>query len=661
MFQLDREFVNNYRGRPVPFGWNGLGEVVFYRTYSRDDNPNVDGMESWTDVCERVINGMFLLQEQRVAKNKWNQEKAQESAREAFDMMWNMKWTPPGRGLFQMGTPFIMERGVVTALQNCGFISSKYIQQERGGFFSWVMERLMEGVGIGFDTRGAGLVDIFEPNREASISIRIEDSREGWAYSVRKLVDSYLLPGSPQVEFDYSLIRPKGERINGFGGIASGPEPLRTLHTNIRLVLDTRAHSGNPLSSTDITDICNMVGACVIAGNVRRSAEIAFGYPTDNAFLLLKDYDKNPGRMGYGWVSNNSIYSYKGMNYLPFAEQTWANGEPGFAWMENVHKFARMNGIPDERDQALGFNPCGEQPLEHRELCTLVEIFLPHIITKEELKRAVKYAYLYGKTVTLANDLVPDEISKEVMMRNRRIGLSFTGITQFIGKMGYDTYLDWIEAAYHWSGDYDTLYSQWLEIPTSIRRTSVKPSGTVSLVAGVTPGIHYNVEDRFHIRRVSLASNHPMLATLEASGYPIEQRVNDPDTMIVSFPVDAGPGVVSERDVTPEQQLQLAADTARVGVDNAISITVKFDKNKYTPADIARWAEWCEDKLKDVSFLPLAGEGGYEQAPYESISEEQYEKMNEKIRKIDVNTKLDMHEMDDKYCDGEACELPQSD
>ena len=115
MFNLAKSFVDEYRARPVAFGWGGLGEVVFYRTYSRDDNPYVNGREGWADVCERVINGMYQFQHHWALDTgvNWNPDKAQRSAREAFDLMFNMRWTPPGRGLWMMGTPFVMERGVV--------------------------------------------------------------------------------------------------------------------------------------------------------------------------------------------------------------------------------------------------------------------------------------------------------------------------------------------------------------------------------------------------------------------------------------------------------------------------------------------------------------------------------------------------------------------
>ena len=211
MFRLQKDFVDDYRQRPVKFGWNGLGEVVFYRTYSRKDNPNVNGQEGWADVCERAINGMYTFQREWCTNRgvKWNVEKAERSAREAFDMMFDMKWTPPGRGLSMSNTPFVMERGCVEALQNCSFISSAYIDKERGSFFSWLMEMSMLGVGVGFDTRGAGKLFVYPHTQGDSVIHEIPDTRQGWAKSVRILIDSYLTSSCVNPVFDYSVIRPK--------------------------------------------------------------------------------------------------------------------------------------------------------------------------------------------------------------------------------------------------------------------------------------------------------------------------------------------------------------------------------------------------------------------------------------------------------------------
>lgn len=552
-----------------------------------------------------------------------------------------------------MGTPFVMERGVVESLENCGYISSEYITQERGDFFYWLMEKSMLGVGVGFDVRGAGRITVQRYN--GYIDHTIPDTRQGWARSVELLINAYF-DGGPLPRFDYSQIRPKGAIIRGFGGIASGPEPLIRLHSEIVGLLDS--YVGQPLDSRGIVDICNLIGCCVVSGNVRRSAEIAFGSRYDTEFIDLKDYRKNPKRAGFGWVSNNSVFVQQGDDYTDLAERTWQNGEPGYFWLENARMFARMNGLIDLRDsRAMGTNPCAEQTLHHREMCTLVEIYLPRCQTKEEFGRAIKYAYLYGKSVTLGSDQISDPQSMEVMEANRRIGLSVTGVTQFLGTHGVQTLREWFDYGYELTAYFDRLYSQWLGVGESIRRTSVKPSGTVSLVVGVTPGIHYNVTSRFHIRRVDIADNSPLVDPLMGAGYPMEPSVYTPGNLSVMFPVDAGLGVRSENEVSVEEQLGLVALAQRHWADNAVSATVKFDRKKTSAADLAHLLERYDSQLKGISFLPL-DDHGYPQAPYEGISEAAYKGMAANIKPLNLQGLGDGDKLADMYCDGAACAVP---
>lgn len=660
LFQLDKDFVDSYRAKPVAFGWGGLGEVVFYRTYSRADNPNAAGRETWADVCERVINGMYTFQQSHFAGTmigqRWNEDKAQRSAREAFDLMFNMRWTPPGRGLWMMGTDFVMGRGIVEALQNCAFVSTAYLAQEGASVFSWLMEMSMLGVGVGFDTRGAGLITIKQPIMMGdSVFYAIADTRQGWAKSVEVLINAYFT-GAGLPVFDYTQIRPKGAPIAGFGGVASGPAPLMALHGHLVELLD--AYVGRQLDSTGIVDICNRIGCCVVAGNVRRSAEIAFGSPDDAEFIDLKNYRKNPKRADYGWVSNNSVMVQPGDDYEDLAKRTWANGEPGYFWIDNARQYGRMNGQFDFKDnRVMGGNPCMEQMLHHREMCTLVEIYLPRCRSKEEFGRAIKYAYLYGKSVTLGNEQIADDHTRDVMTRNRRIGLSVTGVTQFLGTHGVKTLIDWFDYGYQITDYYDRLYSQWLGVVESIRKTSVKPSGTVSLVVGVTPGIHFNVTSRFHIRRVDIADNSPLVDPLIRAGYPMEPSVYTPGNLSVMFPVDAGPGVRSEADVSVNEQLGLIALAQKYWADNAVSATVKFNRNDFSADDLAEALRRHEAKLKGISFLPIE-EHGYAQAPYEGISEDTYRSMASTINRLDLQGLGDSDKLADLYCDGAACAVP---
>ena len=258
-----------------------------------------------------------------------------------------------------MGSEFIHERHTAEALNSCAFISTKDLASNPSKPFSWAMEMLMLGVGVGFDTKGAGKATIRQNPETVAVTTKeivIDDSREGWASSVDSLIRYYLVPGTARPIFNYSKIRPEGSVISGFGGIASGPQSLINLHSDISGVLE-QSH-GKSITSRHITDIMNMIGKCVVAGNVRRSAELALGEYDDQEFLNLKNYDINPERVEFGWASNNSIFVEKGMDYSSISERIVSNGEPGLAWMDNARNNGRMNGQPAPYDNVDGGNPC---------------------------------------------------------------------------------------------------------------------------------------------------------------------------------------------------------------------------------------------------------------------------------------------------------------
>jgi adenosylcobalamin-dependent ribonucleoside-triphosphate reductase len=663
---LSNDFVDQYRQAPSPFG-GVLGEVTYYRTYSRIDNPSLDGTsETWTDTCRRVIDGMSLIERDHALLGHINYslDKAERAAQEAFDLMHKLYWSPPGRGLWSMGTDFVHERGEVGALQNCAFVSTERIAEEKGKPFAWLMNQTMLGVGVGFDVRGASKVRILAPDGETTTTYVVSDTREGWADSTALLIDSYLSGGSVEVNFDYSRVRPEGQPIKGFGGVASGPAPLKALHETMKQVLNEEV--GNLISSRTITDLMNLIGRCVVSGNVRRSAEIAIGEPTDEDFVSLKDADRFPernganGGPGWGWLSNNSVLVTSDTDIGAVAVRTWTNGEPGFLWLDNVHNYERMNKVIDTRDdKAIGFNPCGEQPLEDGEMCTLTEIYLPNIPDRATLRRVIKHAYRYAKVVTIASEQIKGARTREVMMRNRRIGLSMTGITQFLAKHGMDELISWLNDAYAHVARYDKLYSQWYRIPQSIRMTSVKPSGTVSTMAGVTPGVHFSVAGRYYMRRINLPARSPLMDGLAAAGYHLENSVTSSNSVVASFPVDMGADVQSEQDVSLEYQIDVAAVLQRYWSGNAVSFTGKFQRDLYSPDVLANIIGDAGKRLKALSLLPLEDDL-YPQMPYEAMSAEDYDVATRKLSPINVPSvaQFGVHEVEDAYCDGEACEVP---
>lgn len=250
-----------------------------------------------------------------------------------------------------MGTPIVHKKNLSAALNNCAFVSTEDMKTNPIRPFEFLMDASMLGVGVGFDTKGRDTVTVLGP-KEEKVTYRIEDSREGWVKSVGTLLRAYFgVNGEkqPDIEFDYSAIRPEGEPLKTFGGVSSGPKPLMELHASIRDTLSRRM--GNTLDSTSIVDLFNLIGKCVVSGNVRRSAEIAFGDPEDESFLDLKDYEKNPQRQAFGWSSNNSVFARVGMDYTKVAERLRVNGEPGLAWLENMQKFGRMEDGVNWKDR----------------------------------------------------------------------------------------------------------------------------------------------------------------------------------------------------------------------------------------------------------------------------------------------------------------------
>jgi adenosylcobalamin-dependent ribonucleoside-triphosphate reductase len=667
-FRLLDEFVSKYESTPAPFGFadaggNSLGEITFIRTYSRVKEDGTK--EKWHEVCRRVIEGMYSVQKNHAKENRlpWNDNKAQKSAQEAYDRMFNLKWTPPGRGLWAFGTPMTMEKRNSASLQNCAMVSTRDLDRnDPGALFAWVMDALMLGIGVGFDTVGQDKDLLIYAPTEPAVVYEIPDTREGWVEATRLLINSFLRQNQPIQDFDYSLIRPMGAPIKGFGGVASGPQPLIDLHTRIRKVIGSRA--GEKLDSRAIVDIVNLIGTCVVSGNVRRSATLALGAAGDDAFINLKNAeifpDRNsfdPENPGWAWMSNNSISATVGTKYEDYVDLIANNGEPGFIWLDVARNFGRLADPADGKDyRVMGFNPCAEQPLESYELCTLVEVHLNRHDSKEDFLRTLKFAYLYGKTVTLMPTHWPT--TNGIMQRNRRIGTSLTGIASFADTHGMPTTREWMDEGYKTIRKYDHSYSEWLCVRESIRVTTVKPSGSVSILSGATPGVHWGPGGNYFLRAIRFGDADPMLHLFKAAGYKIEKDLVSANTQVVYFPVASG-HPRSEKDVSLFEKIGLAASTQKYWSDNGVSVTLSFDKETETK-HIAPALHMYEGQLKAVSFLPM-GNTVYPQQPYTQITKEEYESYIGKIAKINFNAIYDgvenLEAQGEMYCTTDACEI----
>lgn len=674
LFSLDRDFVQQYAEKKPPFGFNGLGELVYLRTYSRLKDDGVQ--EQYHETIERVVNGTYRMQQRHIESQHlgWDAEKAQQSAQEMYDRMWSMKFLPPGRGLWAMGSALTEERGLYAALNNCAFVSTDNIKKELAEPFTFLMDASMLGIGVGFDTKGAGQINIqpipspvqfFEDGNNTIINTDIDldhtkfvvpDTREGWVQSLKVLLESYFIKNRKPVIFDYSEVRPEGLPIRGFGGVSSGPVPLMKMHERIRIVLDRRSKSENTaITITDITDIMNLIGKCVVAGNVRRTAEIAFGDPDSQEFIDLKNPTVNPERndfnTGWGWTSNNSVFARIGMDYRGVAERVAINGEPGFAWLPNMQDFSRMMDKRDYKDKRVkGGNPCLEQSLESHELCCLVESFPHKHESLEDYLRTLKFAYLYAKTVTLGNTPWPK--TNRVLLRNRRIGLSQSGIQQAIAKFGIEQYRILCEEGYETVQHYDKIYSEWFAIPRSVKTTSIKPSGSVSLLAGATPGMHWP-ENKTYIRRMRLSKTSALIPAMIEAGYPVEDTFGDPSSCVVEIPVKIDEDIRTVSEVSIWEQLAMAAFLQKYWADNQVSSTVTFDP-KTEANQIAPALNYYQYQLKGISFLPRYEAGAFKQMPYESCSDEEYKRRLDLLKPLDFGKTNEKAESE-RFCDSSGC------
>jgi hypothetical protein len=659
-FKLAEEFVNSYRSKKVDWGYkdaagNSVGEITFIRTYSRLKENGTK--ETWVDACERVINGMYSLQKDYAKQQRlpWSDTKAASSAKEAFDRMFNFKWTPPGRGLWMMGTPLVNEHKNSAALQNCSFVSTDAMTKINPAKpFAFLMEASMLGVGVGFDTKGADKeFTIYEP--QAGETVVIPDTREGWVESTSALINAFLKPDQKYPVFDYKEIRPAGTPIKTFGGTAAGSEPLERLHQHVRTIFTGRA--GEKVNVRDIADLGNLIGVCVVSGNVRRSAELLMGKITDDVFLNLKNYKDNPDRIGHGWMSNNSVEVEVGTDLTPVIDGIARNGEPGVIWMDVTRQYGRLADPINNKDwRAAGYNPCAEQSLESMECCTLVETYIGRHDNLEDFKRTLKFAYLYAKTVTL----IPThwEETNAIMQRNRRIGTSVSGVANFADTKGLPALRKWMDDGYKTVQQYDKSYSEWLGVRESIKTTTIKPSGTVSILAGESPGVHWTPGGKYFLRTIRFANNDPMLPLFKLAKYRIEPEVNSPGTTsVVYFPIKAN-SIRSEKDVSIYEKMALAATAQRYWSDNSVSVTVSFDPSTEASA-IGTALHMYDGQLKTVSFLAM-DDGVYPQMPYTTSNEKEYEDGQNTLFPIDLTGVYEGMAFDavgEAYCTTDACEV----
>ena len=354
-------------------------------------------------------------------------------------------------------------------------------------------------------------------------------------------------------------------------------------------------------------------------------------------------------------MSNNSVVC-NDINQLP--EQFWqgyvGNGEPyGLINLKMSREVGRTGDTNYTDPDVVGVNPCSEQTLANYETCCLAEIHLPNIESKDELIEVAKYLYRINKHSLSMK--CHQEKTEKVVNKHMRMGIGITGYCMSTKKQK-----SWLKKTYTELREFDQEYSKKHGFPESIKLTTVKPSGTLSLLSGVTPGCHPGYST-YHIRRIRMSSDIPLVAVCKKNGYKVEyvrkfDGTDDVSTVVVEFPCKFPKHTTVADDCTAIDQLEVVKELQENWSDNSISCTVYYKKT-----DLSKIKKWLKENynngIKSCSFL-LHNEHGFDQAPLEEITKEKYEEL---IRKTTPITNCEINESDiseDQIgCDGGVCPI----
>lgn len=619
---LSEKFLAKYKSKQPNWGFNGLGFVIYKRTYARI---KADGStENWDETVARCVEGA-----QKIGAGYTKEE-----AERLYDLVFNLKCNFAGRMLWQLGTSTV-DRFGANSLLNCWFVSMNELKA-----FEFLFENLMLGGGVGFSIRREDVHELPRVKENVTVTAStakdadfiVPDSREGWVKLLNQVLQAHFVTGK---SFTYStvLIRGSGEIIKGFGGTASGPQILVEGMTKISLLIGAR--EGKKLRSIDVLDICNIIGSIVVAGNVRRSAQIALGDPDDHYFIRAKNWSLG-NVPNWRAMSNNTIYAD---SFSHISNDLWDNGfsvnpdtgfakgEPyGFFNLPLSQKYGRTkDGLMKEnkmyaspRDNCAGTNPCAEISLASYECCNLSELYLNNIKSEEELIECASLLYKTQKAICALPFLHQE--TNAIVHKNMRIGLGVTGVCQSLDKV------KWLDKCYIELRKLDREWSKKRGWSESVKLTTIKPSGTLSLLAGSTPGVH-PAFSQYYIRRVRMGSSDKLVKICRDLGYHVEYVIGfdgkeDRSTFVVEFPCESGENAILTKDMSALKQLELVKTMQTNWADNAVSVTVYYKPEELV--EIKKWLdENYEKNIKSVSFL-LYSNHGFQQAPYQEITKEEY-------------------------------------
>ena len=509
--------------------------------------------------------------------------------------------------------------------------------------FDEIMYVLLCGTGVGFSVERqyiSNLPDIAEGFYDTDTTIIVSDSKIGWASAYRELVS--LLYGGKIPKWDMSKIRPAGSRLKTFGGRASGPEPLEDLFNFTVEVF--RNAKGRKLNSVECHDLVCKVADIVVVGGVRRSALISLSNLTDERMRGAKTgqwWVDNPQRA----LANNSV-SYTEKPDMGIFMREWESlyesksGERGIFSRPAAKAVAKRNGRRDT-EHDFGTNPCSEIILRSKQFCNLSEVIVRPDDTLETLKNKVMLATILG---TLQSSLTNFRYLGKKWQRNTEeealLGVSLTGIMDHsilsgqhpvtvasdgeqedIKRNSHIKLAKMLSTLREVAVETNKEWAEKLGINPSTAITCVKPSGTVSQLVDSSSGIHPRYS-QYYIRTVRTDKKDPLYEFLKGQGVPTEDAIGKEDsTAIFSFPVKSPESSVMRDDMTAIEQLKLWKVYAKHWCEHKPSITVYVREHEWL--EVGAWVYKHFDIVSGVSFLPHT-DHVYKQAPYQEITEEEY-------------------------------------
>ena len=618
---------------------NQVAEFIYKRTYSRWVEEE-KRREDWPETIDRFLN--FIISERPDIPEK-TQTKIRKYLME-FSVM------PSMRFLWAAGPAAKADN---TTIYNCSFAKINCVQA-----FAECLYILMCGTGFGFS------VEKEEVDKLSAIPViksgqglkklKIEDSKKGWADSVKTLMQN-LFDGQ-NVYFDYDDIRPEGARLMTMGGRASGPQPLVKLHDFIRETMHNA--QGRKLTTLEAHDICNQIAEIVVVGGVRRSSQISLSDLDDKEMRHAKDW---PYPIRRAMANNSAIYKAQ-----PSAAQflkEWASlalsgtGERGIVNLE-----AAQSKAPSRRYAPLiqGTNPCGEIMLRDKQFCNLSEVVVRPEDDLDSLLDKVETATWLGVIQSSFTDFpyLRKEWKKNCDVE-ALLGVSLTGQMDNPSLMNSEALKALKSRVLRISRKASSIMGTKMPAAT----TCVKPSGTVSQLVDSASGVHPRWS-QYYIRRYRIAARDPLFKMMKKAGIKCSpengQTKQNASTWVLEFPIKSPEGCVLRKDVTAMEQLKHYKNLQHNWCEHNASMTVYVRDEEWF--EVGNWVYKNWDIINGVSFLPYDG-GHYKLAPYEEIDHRTYESFIKRLPLIDYS-KLSKYELEDHTqgkqelaCNGDKCDI----